>query len=99
MMSMISQVRPNRSFGSMPNVLNSSHCDPTPMPRSNRPLDAMSTAAMSSASRSGLWNGAQMTEVPMRMREVFAATLMASVSGEEFPEAKQKWCSPKYTAS
>jgi hypothetical protein len=60
------------------------------MPRSKRPLDAMSTAAMSSARRSGLWNGAQMTEVPTRMACVRAAMAASIVSGEEFPEAKQK---------
>jgi hypothetical protein len=64
-------------------------------PKSKRPLETMSTAAISSASLSGLWNGAQMTDVPTRMRSVRAATCANIISGDEFPEAKQKWCSPK----
>jgi len=42
----------------------------------------------------GLWNGAQMTEVPTRMRSVRAATCVINTSGDELPEAQQKWCSP-----
>ena len=46
------------------------------------------------ATRSGLWNGMQMIEVPMRRRSVRAAIAASMTNGEDVPEAKQKWCSP-----
>src|SRR5262249_36990185 len=94
MISIASEVRPKRSEGGMPNVSNSSNCEPTETPKSNRPLETMSTAAMSYATRKGLWNGMQMMDVPIRRRSVRAAMCESMTNGDELPEAKQKWCSP-----
>ena len=72
----------HRRLMGRPNVANSSQCEPTPKPKSNRPQEMLSMTAMSSATRSGLWNGRHSTDVPTRSTEVRAAIAAAMVSGD-----------------
>ena len=66
----------------MPKVTNSSYCEPGPTPRSKRPPDRMSAIAASSASRRGSWKGSSVTALPTRIREVRAATAVATIIGD-----------------
>ena len=86
--SIDSHVRPFISFGSMPNVRNSSYCEPGPMPRSNRPPERMSQIATSSATRIGSWNGQQRDRgADAELRRCFAATAVHTRIGEPGPLA------------
>src|SRR6185369_3362111 len=72
-MSISSQNRLHRVFGSTPNATNSSSTEPVPHTRSRRPFDRMSTVDASSATRRGWCRGSKNTFVCSRMCEVRAA--------------------------
>jgi len=88
-----------RCLKSPPNARYSGLRYPTPKPGSTRPSLITSTSATCSASSIGACNGSNATAVPMRRRDVRAATAAANVKHwGRYPSSK-KWCSVSHTAS
>ena len=71
---------PRRAIGT-PDAANSSFRQPSPSPRSSRPLERMSTVVACLATRAGEANGMFSSATPSRIRDVWAATYPSVTMG------------------